>query len=177
MWKAALIVVALAACGGGKKKEAAKPAEPTTTEPANGSGAEAGGGGGAEPAKPAGPSPEELAKQAMTEQVDAGKKAWTEKKCDTCHGADGHGKGATPAVIGDKALPEKAPAKAKARKGVAFKTAKDVMGFIHDKMPPKKPKSLSDDEAAALTAFILSENKVSFDKKIDADSAAAINLR
>ena len=178
MWKAALLVIALAACGGGKKKEAAKPAEPTTTEPA-GSGAAEPAGKPDKPAEkqPAGPSPEEMAKQAMTEQVETGKKLWTEKKCNTCHGDDGHGKGANPPVIGDKALPEKAPAKSKARKGIAFKTAKDVMSFVHDHMPPKKPKSLSDDESAALTAFALSENKVSFDKKIDADSAATINLR
>jgi len=182
MLKAALLVIVLgaAACGG-KKKEPEKPTEPTPTEP-TGSGAAAGGGGGsAEPAKPTGPSPEEVAKQAMTEQVDAGKKVWSEKGCAKCHGDKGEGnaKSKTPPVMGDKALPEKAdPKMSKLRKKVVFKTAKDVNDFIKKNMPLKKPGSLSDDESLAVTAFILSENKApGLDKKLDAENAASINIR
>ena len=183
MLKRALLVIVLgaAACGG-SKKEPEKPADPTPTEPTAGSGDAAGGGGApAEPAKPAGPSPEELAKQAMTEQVEAGKKVWAEKGCASCHGEKGEGnaKKKIPAVMGDKALPEKAdPKMSKLRKKIAFKTAKDVNDFIKKNMPQKKPGSLSDDESLAVTAFILSENKApGLDKKLDAESSAAINIR
>lgn len=183
MLKRALLVIVLgaAACGG-KKKEPEKPTEPTPTEPTGGGDAAGGGGSGAtEPAKPAGPSPEELAKQAMTEQVEAGKKVWADKGCANCHGEKGEGnaKKKVPAVMGANALPEKAdPKMSKLRKKIAFKTAKDVNDFIKKNMPAKKPGSLSDDESLAVTAFILSENKApGLDKKLDGESAAAINIR
>jgi hypothetical protein len=44
-------------------------------------------------------------------------------------------------------------------------------------MPIKEPGTLSDDEAAAVTAWMLSESKVNLDKKLDADNAASIQLR
>ena len=100
-----------------------------------------------------------------------------EKKCASCHGDAGAGKGKNPAVVGPKALPEKAAKTAKARKGVEFKTAKDVIDFVKKHMPPKAAGSLTDEEAAAVTAWILAEGKIAFDKKLDAESAAAVNLR
>ena len=159
----------LAACGGGKKKADTTPppaaAEPAPAEPAP-----------AEPAPPE-PSPEEAAKAALTEQLDQGKQLFADKKCNTCHGESGGGSAKTPALVGAKALPEKAPKKAKLRKGVSFKTANDVMGFIKAKMPKAAPGTLTDDEAAALTAWILTENKVAIDTKLDASNAESFKLR
>jgi hypothetical protein len=58
-----------------------------------------------------------------------------------------------------------------------FKTAKDLMDFTKAKMPKGKDAGkLTDEETAALTAWILSKNNVTVEKKVDADSAAAINL-
>jgi cytochrome c len=183
-----MLVVALfvAACGGGGKK---KPAQPDMAN--TGSGAET----TETKQEPAGPTEAEkkaadeaaakqkadadaaAAQAALTEQYEAGKKVYTEKKCASCHGDDGKGNPKNPPVIGEKALPEAAAKTAKLRKGVAFKTAADVEAFVKAKMPLKAPGSLSDDEAFAVTAWILSESKVAIDKKLDASNAASVNLR
>lgn len=177
MKRTALIVILLAACGG-KKPE---PAQPTTTEEAK----------TAEPAAPAEPpapteavAPAEakpddsvLAQAALTEQYEAGKKIYTEKKCASCHGDTGAGNPKNPPVIGEKAFPEQPAKTAKLRKGVTFKTAKDVLDFVKAKMPIKAPGTLSDDEAAAVTAWLLSDSKVNIEKKLDASNAASVNLR
>jgi cytochrome c len=173
MKRTALILVLLAACGG-KKSEPAKPTETTeqaaTTTPAEPATP-------TEPAAPAKPDESAMAQAALAEQYDAGKKIFTEKKCASCHGDNGEGNPKNPAVIGEKALPEAPPKGAKLRKGVTFKTAADVMGFVKAKMPLKAPGSLSDDEAAAVTAWMLSESKVKIEKKLDASNAASVTLR
>jgi cytochrome c len=179
MKRTALILILVAACGGKKpkdtttanmeqhatKEEPAQKPEPTE-KPAT-------------PEKPAETKPDEgaLAQAALTEQYDAGKKSFADKKCASCHGDHGEGGKKSPPVIGEKALPEKAPATAKLRKGVTFKTAADVMGFVKAKMPLKSPGTLTDDEAAAVTAWMLSESKVNLEKKLDASNAASVNLR
>lgn len=174
----AMFAAAAAACGGGKGKPAAKPETTETT-----------------PVEKKGPSEEEqkaqaeadakakadaeaaTAQAALTEQYDAGKKVYTEKACAKCHGDAGAGDKKNPPVIGEKALPEAAPKTAKLRKGVAFKTAADVEAFVKAKMPLKGPGTLSDDEAFAVTAWMLSESKVAIEKKLDAENAASVNLR
>ena len=181
---ALILILAAAACGGGKKT-AAKPDDTATTEQAS-TGGEAEKAGEpavaakpeeAKPPEPAKPDPAALAAAALAEQYDAGKKVYTEKKCATCHGEKGEGTKKSPPVIGEKALPEKAAKTAKLRKAVAFKTAGDVMGFVKAKMPMKEPGTLSDDEAAAVTAWMLSESKVKIEKKLDAENAASVTLR
>jgi cytochrome c len=171
--KAALFVFAIAACGGKSKPattstetpapttDVAKTTEPTTTEPAK-----------QEP-----PANDVLAQAALTEQYELGKKIYTEKKCATCHGDHGEGNPKNPAVIGEKAFPEQPAATAKLRKGIAFKTAKDVLDFVKAKMPMKSPGTLTDDEAAAVTSWMLSESKVNITAKLDASNAAAVKLR
>lgn len=169
MMKAALLVIVLAACGG-KSKQVTPPVEVAPAETAR----EA-----APPAeeKPAEPNNELLAQAALAEQYDAGKKIYVEKKCASCHGDNGEGNPKNPAVIGEKAFPEQPAKTAKLRKGVTFKTAKDVMDFVKAKMPIKAPGTLTDDEAAAVTAWLLSESKVNITAKLDASNAAALNLR
>jgi mono/diheme cytochrome c family protein len=179
---ALILILAAAACGGGKKSPAKpdmtsteqastgeasdKPAEPAVaTKPEE-----------AKPAEPAKPDESALAAAALTEQYEAGKKVFTEKKCASCHGDKGEGNKKTPPVIGEKALPEKAPKTAKLRKKVEFKTAADVMGFVKEKMPLKAPGTLTEDEAAAVTAWMLSESKVNLEKKLDASNAASVTV-
>ncbi len=169
-----VLAIALAACGG-KSKPAAPPEDPPpTTDTAMQGSADAN-----KPAEPTGPSDADIAiaQAELAAQYDAGKKLYTEKKCDTCHGKTGDGNPKNPAVIGAKAYPEAAPAAAKLRKGIAFKTAKDVMDFVKAKMPIKTPNTLTDEEAAAVTSWMLSESKVNITKKLDATNAASVNLR
>ncbi len=171
----ALIAILFAAACGGSKSSPAKP-ETTTTEQASAATEEAKPAETA-PAEAAKPDDSVLAAAALTEQYELGKKLYTDKKCASCHGDNGEGNPKNPAVIGEKALPEQAPKTSKLRKGVAFKTAKDVVDFVKAKMPIKAPGTLTDDEAAAVTAWMLSETKVAIDKKLDATNAAAIKLR
>lgn len=164
-----VMVAALAACGSKAKQtetpatvEAARTAEPGAAEtkqevpPADDGGA--------------------LAQAALAEQYDAGKKIYVSKACDTCHGANGEGGPKSPPVIGAKALTEAPPSGAKLRK-TPFKTAADVLAFVKAKMPIKTPGTLSDDDAAAVTAWMLSESKVNISAKLDATNAASISLR
>jgi cytochrome c len=182
MKRTALIVILFAAaCGGGKKKETTAP-ETTSTEPApttEQAPAPTEPATPAEPAKPAEPKVDEaaIAQAALAEQYEAGKKVYTEKKCNSCHGDKGEGNKKNPAVIGEKAFPEKAAKTAKLRKKVTFKTAADVMGFVKQHMPAKAPGTLTDDEAAAVTAWMLSESKVNIEKKLDASNAESVTLR
>lgn len=167
---AALLCSVVVACGGGKAKPAEPKPEPAPVETAKEAPPP-------EETKPAEPDPAIAAQAALAEQYALGKKVYGDKDCDTCHGDNGEGSPKSPAVIGEKALPEKAAKTAKLRKGVTFKTAGDVIGFVKAKMPIKAPNTLTDDEAAAVTAWMLSESKVNITAKLDAANAASINLR
>lgn len=172
MFKAALFALAMTACGG-KATPATTPDTSTTTPAAT---TETPAQAPAE-TQPEGPGAEALAQAALAEQYELGKKVYVEKDCDSCHGDRGEGNPKNPAVIGDKAFPAQAPKTAKLRKGITFNTAKDVMDFVKAKMPIKTPNTLTDDEAAAVTAWMLSESKVNITQKLDASNAASINLR
>ena len=176
MKRTALIIVLLTACGGGGKKSSTAPdtTDQARTEP--GTPTEPASGGTPEPQKAAEPDPAVAAKAELTAQLEAGKKVYADKGCAKCHGDDGAGSKTSPPVIGDKALPEAAPKTAKLRKGVKFTTAKDLHDFIKKEMPLKKGGTLSDEESAAVTAWILSENKVTLEKKLDAEGAAGLTL-
>jgi mono/diheme cytochrome c family protein len=183
MKRTALIVILFAAaCGGGKKKDTTTPETTTSTEPATATEPAAPATPAEPPAAPAPPEPAKpdegaLAQAALAEQYEAGKKIYTEKKCASCHGDKGEGNKKNPAVIGEKAFPEKPAKTAKLRKGVTFATAADVMGFVKKHMPLKAPNTLTDDEAAAVTAWLLSESKVNIEKKLDASNASSVTLR
>lgn len=92
--------------------------------------------------------------------------------CASCHGDAGQGKGSTPAVVGQGALPLDPPATAKFRK-VQFHTAKDVLDWVSANMPPGKGGSLSKDEYEAIVAFDLKANGVDMTGKHVDDSTAA----
>lgn len=164
----AVAVALIPACGGGSKPAPTPPApEPAPAEPV----------APAEPPAPPSPSAEVLAAAALAEQYETGKTVYTEKKCASCHEDSGAGNAKNPAVIGEKALAAKAPAKAKLRKKVTFTTAKDVVDFVKAKMPLKEPGTLSDDEAHAVVAWLLDSNKIVLEAKLDESNAASINLR
>jgi cytochrome c len=83
------------------------------------------------------------------------------EKCSACHGDKGKGGGIAAAVVDDRQLAPFAGISA------AQKTIKNfwpysttVFDFIRRAMPFNEPRSLKDDEVYALTAYILSENKL-----------------
>lgn len=168
MSKLLVVCVVLAAACGGKSKPA-----PVAPEPAPAVKAEE----PAPPPEPPKPSEAELQAAALAEQYGVGKEVYT-KACASCHGDAGEGNPKNPPLVGEKALPEKATfAKAKLRKKVAFKTAQDVFAFVKAKMPIDKPGTLSDDEYLAVEAWVLNENKIALDKKLEAGSLETIKLR
>jgi cytochrome c len=163
MLKHSLLVVCLVACGGGSVPAPARPeplAPTSSTE-----------------AAPATPANDVLAQAALAEQYDLGKRLYVSKECASCHGDRGEGNPKNPAVIGDGALPAAAPAGAKLRTGLTFRTAADVLGFIKTKMPIKTPGTLTDAEAAAVTSWMLSESRVAISAPLTAASAPSIPLR
>jgi len=165
----ALVTVLALGCGGSKSSP--PPATPVEATPAPAAEPPA------ESPAPAGDPSGVLAASALAEQYAVGKQLYTDKKCASCHEDSGAGNAKNPAVIGEAALPAKAPAKAKVRKGITFTTAKDVADFVKAKMPLKAPGTLTDDEAHAVVAWLLDSNKVALTSKLDASNAAAIKLR
>ena len=150
------------ACGGGSKDTETTPTDTTGGDTAGTGGDTAGGDtgdtggtGGDTTAPPAGPS--------AADQVAAGEKVYGDS-CVTCHGPAGEGKGKkSPAVIGAKALGK-------------YKTAADLEGYIKEKMPKDDPGSLSDGDAWAVTAWIVSKNGKLGDAALTAESAASVSL-
>jgi S-disulfanyl-L-cysteine oxidoreductase SoxD len=79
------------------------------------------------------------------------------EKCSACHGDNGKG-GLAAALVSDRKI---------AGISASQKTIKNFIGdtttifdFIRRAMPFQAPRSLTDDEVYALTAYILSENKL-----------------
>ena len=160
------------ACGGGSKDTETTPTDTTGGDTAGGdtaggstdtgagtggdtAGGDTGGTGGDTTAPPAGPS--------AADQVAQGEKIYGDS-CVTCHGPAGEGKGKkSPAVIGAKALGK-------------YKTAADLEGYIKEKMPKDDPGTLSDADAWAVTAWLVSKNGKLGDAALTAESAATVNL-
>ena len=74
------------------------------------------------------------------------------QKCQACHGKDGIG--------GSNAALANAPGKNERTMALYVPYATTIFDFTRRAMPWPQPKSLSNDEAYALTAFILAGNKI-----------------
>jgi cytochrome c len=74
------------------------------------------------------------------------------QKCEACHGKDGVG-GTNPALAN-------APGKSERTMALYVPNATTIFDFTRRAMPWPQPKTLTNDEVYALTAFILARNKV-----------------
>src|SRR5580692_8461047 len=74
------------------------------------------------------------------------------EKCEACHGKDGQG--------GSNALLINPPGKSERNMATYVPYATTMFDFTRRAMPWPQPKSLSNDEVYALTAFILAGNKI-----------------
>jgi cytochrome c len=74
------------------------------------------------------------------------------QKCEGCHGKDGQG--------GSNAALTNAPGKSDRTMALYVPNATTIFDFTRRAMPWPQPKSLSNDEVYALTAFILAGNKI-----------------
>jgi cytochrome c len=74
------------------------------------------------------------------------------QKCEACHGKDGQG--------GKSAMLINPPGKSQRTMALYVPYATTIFDFTRRAMPWPQPKSLSNDEVYALTAFILAGNKI-----------------
>jgi mono/diheme cytochrome c family protein len=79
------------------------------------------------------------------------------EKCVACHGDNGKG-GVAGALVSDRELAGISAAQKSIRNFWPYSTT--VFDFIRRAMPFSMPRSLTDDEVYALTAYILAENKL-----------------
>ncbi len=79
------------------------------------------------------------------------------EKCSACHGDNGKG-GQAAALVSDKKIKGISAAQKTIRNFIGDSTT--IFDFIRRAMPFQAPRSLSDDDVYALTAYILSENKL-----------------
>jgi mono/diheme cytochrome c family protein len=79
------------------------------------------------------------------------------EKCTACHGDNGKG-GAAAALVSDRGLAGINAAQKTIRNFWPYSTT--IFDFIRRAMPYQMPRSLTDDEVYALTAYILAENKL-----------------
>jgi len=118
---------------------------------------------------------EKRARDRAEVQVTAGEAVY-DKSCSRCHGAEGQGrKGKYPPVMGDAALPQKPPKRARLRKQ-EFSTAQGLVEFVQESMPPKKGGSLSEEEYLAVVAFLASANGIELTDEITVDNASELDI-
>ncbi|MGB9116364.1 c-type cytochrome [Bradyrhizobium sp.] len=79
------------------------------------------------------------------------------EKCSACHGDNGKG-GTAAALVSDRKIDGISAAQKTIKNFIGDSTT--IFDFIRRAMPFQAPRSLTDDEVYALTAYILSENKL-----------------
>jgi S-disulfanyl-L-cysteine oxidoreductase SoxD len=96
------------------------------------------------------------------------------EKCAACHGVNGKG-GVAAAVVSDLRL-DGISASQKTIKNF-WPYATTIFDFIRRAMPFTAPRSLSDDEVYALTAYILAENKlIGADEVMNAETLPKVKM-
>ena len=80
------------------------------------------------------------------------------EKCAACHGDNGRGGGPAAALVDDRPLAGISAANKTIKNFWPYATT--VFDFIRRAMPFQSPRSLTDDETYALTAYILAQNKL-----------------
>jgi cytochrome c len=91
------------------------------------------------------------------------------QKCEACHGKDGHG--------GTNAALANPPGKTDRTMALYVPNATTIFDFTRRAMPFPQPKSLSNDEVYALTAFILAGNKIIGENDVmNAESLAKVQM-
>jgi S-disulfanyl-L-cysteine oxidoreductase SoxD len=74
------------------------------------------------------------------------------QKCEACHGKEGHG--------GRSSVLINAPGKSDRTMALYVPNATTIFDFVRRAMPWPQPKSLTDDEVYALTAYVLAGNRI-----------------
>lgn len=154
---AALVVIAVAGAGacGGAEAEPESPADPAD-EPAD------------EPVAEPDAEPEEddgavAAGPDALEQAARGADVY-DAECAFCHGDDGEGAGANPAVVGDDLLAN-------------YAHAGELLDYVAAEMPETDPGGLAAEDFEDVVAFLLDESGVDLaGHSVSAGSASDIDL-
>jgi mono/diheme cytochrome c family protein len=80
------------------------------------------------------------------------------EKCAACHGDNGKGGGPAAALVSDNVIAGISAAQKTIKNFWPYATT--IFDFVRRAMPFQTPRSLTDDEVYALTAYILAENKL-----------------
>jgi mono/diheme cytochrome c family protein len=80
------------------------------------------------------------------------------EKCALCHGDNGKGGGPAAALVSDNVIAGISAAQKTIKNFWPYATT--IFDFVRRAMPFQTPRSLTDDEVYALTAYILAENKL-----------------
>ena len=80
------------------------------------------------------------------------------EKCAACHGDNGKGGGPAAALVSDNVIAGISASQKTIRNFWPYSTT--IFDFVRRAMPFQTPRSLTDDEVYALTAYILAENKL-----------------
>lgn len=106
-------------------------------------------------------------------RADEGRKIYL-AKCASCHGENGEGRPGYSALVGGRgSLTSEKP---QFTVGSYWPTATTLFDFVWRGMPYEAPGSLSADEVYALTAWILSANKITDARKV-MDRAALLKVK
>jgi cytochrome c5 len=96
------------------------------------------------------------------------------QKCVACHGEGGKG-GISAALVGDAPIKTISAAEKKIANFFPYSTT--VFDFIRRAMPWQQPKSLTDDEVYALTAYIFALNKlIAADAVMNAETLPKVRM-
>ena len=80
------------------------------------------------------------------------------EKCAACHGDNGKGGGPAAALVSDNVIAGISASQKTIKNFWPYSTT--IFDFVRSAMPFQAPRSLTDDEVYALTAYILAENKL-----------------
>jgi cytochrome c len=80
------------------------------------------------------------------------------EKCAACHGDNGKGGGPAAALVSDNVIAGISASQKTIKNFWPYSTT--IFDFVRRAMPFQTPRSLTDDEVYALTAYILAENKL-----------------
>jgi cytochrome c len=100
------------------------------------------------------------------------------EKCVACHGDKGRGGGVAAALVDERSNVQISGISAAQKTIKSFwPYSTTVFDFIRRAMPFQEPRSLKDDEVYALTAYILSENKlIGANDTMDAQSLPKVKM-
>lgn len=152
------VLFTFVACGGSAKStESLQQVTQTTTDPCAGNvcGTNV---CGTNVANPCGAT----AGSVPSAQIDKGKSLWADE-CSICHGDDGEGNGKALPIMGEGTLSQ-------------FANALELHKYIMESMPKTDPGSLSSEDSAAVTAWILQKRGITLNAPLTDTNAAQLKL-